>query len=125
MGSSRTAEGKVQLHGGMPVSAEFAQSLAYRLLIGPKMDIREAATLIAEVAEELQRLHDQNRVHGTIEPSNIRLEVGGHPSLPDVSPSAPAAFVNYSAPEQLRSPGDPHQRPGDIYALGVVLSRGS
>ncbi len=119
--SSRTAEGKVQLHGGMPVSAEFAQSLAYRLLIGPKMDIREAATLIAEVAEELQRLHDRNRVHGAIEPSNIRLEVGGHPSLPDVSPSAPAAFVNYSAPEQLRSPGGPHHRAGDIYALGVVL----
>ncbi len=115
------AGGGAEPHGGMPVSADFAQSLAYRLQIGRRMDPRAAATLIAEVAEELQRLHDQNRVHGALQPSHIRLDVAGHPSLPDVSPSVTGTLVNYSAPEHLRSPVGPHQRPGDIYALGVIL----
>jgi serine/threonine protein kinase len=105
----------------MSISAEFAQSLAYRLLIGPRMDPRKAATLIAEVADVLQRSHDQNGVHGALEPSNIRLDVDGHPSLPAVPPRATGSIMNYSSPEQLRLPGGPPQRTSDIYALGVIL----
>ena len=49
------------------------QTLADRLRSGGRMDPREAAALVAELAEALHLAHERGLVHGEINPSNILL----------------------------------------------------
>src|SRR5262249_31540133 len=95
---------------------------------------REAAALIAAVADALQYAHEQGVVHRDIKPSNILLGDDGRPHLTDFGlAKCEAGEVTmtlegqvlgtpaYMSPEQAS--GEAHRVDGrsDVYSLGVIL----
>lgn len=96
---------------------------------------REAARLVARVAEALQYAHDAGVVHRDVKPSNILLDLHEQPHLADFGVARPLrsddptltvgegvlGTPTYMAPEQLE-PGVPAP-PADVFALGGVLFR--
>jgi len=95
-----------------------------------RLDVREAAILMADVADALHYAHRQGFIHRDIKPSNILLTADGKPKLADfgvassaaqaaLASASPSGTLPYMAPEQLRGYGAGVQT--DIYSLGVVL----
>jgi WD40 repeat protein len=104
------------------------------LLSARRLTPREAAELIAEVAEALHYAHQAGIVHRDVKPSNILIGPSGKPSVMDFGLAKREAgeitmtlegqvlgTPAYMAPEQAR--GDSHavDRRGDVYSLGVIL----
>ena len=95
---------------------------------------REAASLVAELAEALDYAHEQNVIHRDIKPSNILIDRDGHPHLTDFG-LAKRLLANqtltedgrvlgtpsYMSPEQARGETHTVGQRSDIYSLGVVL----
>ena len=95
---------------------------------------REAATLVAGVADALHHAHQQGVVHRDIKPSNIMVRPDGSPVVMDfglakrdageVTMTMDGQVLGtpaYMSPEQARGEGHRLDRRGDVYSLGVVL----
>jgi WD40 repeat protein/tRNA A-37 threonylcarbamoyl transferase component Bud32 len=95
---------------------------------------REAAELVAAVADALQYAHEQGVVHRDIKPSNIMMGADGKPSVMDFGLAKREAgeitmtiegqvlgTPAYMSPEQARGEGHAVDGRGDVYSLGVVL----
>src|SRR5262249_12653042 len=95
---------------------------------------REAARLVAEVAEALQYAHERGVNHRDVKPSNIMLDGAGRPYLMDFGLAKRAAgevtmtvegqvlgTPAYMSPEQAQGAGHRVDGHTDVYSLGVVL----
>lgn len=94
---------------------------------------REAALLVAEVAEALADAHESGVVHRDVKPSNILLTEDGRPMLTDfglakvqdaMSLSRTGEFAGtpfYMSPEQAMSRRIGIDHRTDVYSLGVTL----
>ena len=108
-------------------------SLAQRL-IGAPQPARQAAELVATLAEAVQAAHECGIVHRDLKPSNVLLAIDGAPKISDfglarrqedgpglTQTGAVLGTPSYMAPEQARGRMDAVGPATDIYALGAIL----
>jgi serine/threonine protein kinase len=94
-------------------------------------DYREAARIVAEVADALEHAHRAGYVHRDIKPANILIDPQGRAYLTDFGIAVveedllrnvtAAGTLPYMAPEQLDEGLGPVDHRADLYALGVAL----
>jgi serine/threonine protein kinase len=105
-------------------------SLKERIATGP-LSLEEASTILSQVGEALQFIHELGLVHRDIKPANILLDETNYVWLADFGLAkevdAPSDLTStgcllgtpfYIAPELVEEPASVSS---DIYALGVVL----
>jgi hypothetical protein len=95
--------------------------------IGPSLEFRQRARVIAEVCDAVQHAHALGIQHRDLKPSNIMVDAALAPRILDFGLSAGdpgkghlKGTVRYIAPEQL-DPSQPIDARTDVYALGVIL----
>ena len=108
-------------------------SLALKLA-GTPLPAREAAALLATLAEAVQAAHQSGIVHRDLKPANVLLTAAGTPKIGDFGlarrldggagvtrTGIPLGTPSYMAPEQARGERGAAEPPADIYALGAIL----
>jgi WD40 repeat protein/tRNA A-37 threonylcarbamoyl transferase component Bud32 len=109
------------------------ESLAGRLRAGP-LELRQAASLVRDLADAIQFAHDSGVVHRDIKPGNVLIDKNGQPRLTDFGLAKRTdrdsevtgtgqilGTPSYMAPEQTA--GDPAAvgPAADVYGLGALL----
>ena len=108
-------------------------TLRERLATGPRLDLQETCSIVAEVAEGLEYAHRHGVVHRDVKPANVLLDDDGHALVSDfgiarLSERAAETLtadgdvvgtLAYMSPEQLYGSGDVDHR-ADIFALAAV-----
>ena len=107
------------------------KTLRQRLRSGRRIPSREAAALVAELAEALQLAHVCGLVHGNLKPEHILLANDGQTRLIDFGelplrtmnsrPGSLAGTLAYMAPERIRTEVSITDTLSEVYALGVIL----
>jgi WD40 repeat protein len=109
------------------------QSLAQRLADGP-LPPREAAELMAKVAEAIEYAHRRGVIHRDLKPGNILLDPNGHPRVTDFGLAKKLetdsgltgsgqimGTPSYMPPEQAGGNRGEVGPAADVYALGATL----
>jgi serine/threonine protein kinase len=128
-GAERTEDGAYYLVEEFIPGATLAARLG-----ADRPGFREAAGLVAAVAEALDYAHRHGVVHRDIKPSNILLDLEGRPHLLDFGLAKRAGEDTpmtldgqvlgtpaYVSPELARGEGNRVDGRSDVYSLGVVL----
>ncbi|MCC7142241.1 MAG: SUMF1/EgtB/PvdO family nonheme iron enzyme [Candidatus Eisenbacteria bacterium] len=113
---------------------DLAQEVARRkAALQPTWNPREAALLLAEVADALHHAHQKGVIHRDVKPGNILLDSRGRAYLTDFGLAKMldeqgltrtgdvAGTFLYMSPEQARSAQPNVDHRTDIFSLGVVL----
>jgi WD40 repeat protein/tRNA A-37 threonylcarbamoyl transferase component Bud32 len=121
---------------GLPyLISDFVQGVTLAdLLSARRLGFREAAELVAAVADALQYAHAQGVVHRDVKPSNIMIGADGRPCVMDfglakresgeITMTVEGQILGtpaYMSPEQAQGEGHLVDGRSDVYSLGVVL----